>query len=256
MKPADEKAYAVVTGASSGIGWELARELGRRGFNLIIVARRRERLEQLRNELLAKHTIDVVVIDMDLGVLDNCHQLHEMTKAYAPTILINNAGFGQYGFSTKIPLDKELEMIRLNIESLHVLTKLYVLSMEKGVILNVASMAAFVPTPLLASYAATKAYVASFSRALDYELGWKKTNIRVLSLCPGPVESEFGLVANARQTRQALKAAVCARIAVKGIMKRRPIIIPGALMKIAYVVLKLLPTRWVLPSVFKIQKHK
>ena len=193
---------------------------------------------------------------MDLADLDNCKSLHENTQKFNPKIVVNNAGFGMCGLFQEADLNTELAMIKLNIESLHVLTKLYTLTMNEGVIMNVASMAGFVPTPLLASYAATKAYVTSFSRAIDYELKVTRSKVRVIALCPGPVRTEFGIVANAKQSEYALSAEACAKAAVRGIIKRRAVTVPGALMKIARVLIKILPTNWVLPVVTNIQKRK
>jgi len=256
MKKIDKGTYAVVTGASSGIGWAIALELASKGVNLILVARRKERLEQLKEIIVKNNKVEVLIIDTDLADLENCKRLVEKTKELEPQIIVNNAGFGQYGFFTELDLDKELAMIRLNIESLHVLTKLYLTSMKKGVIMNVASMAGFIPTPLLASYAATKAYVLNFSRAIDYELKKQKSNIRVISLCPGPVISEFGIVANTKQGKYALSSEACAKTAVKGILKRKQVTVPGFIMKLSRIFIKILPTSWVLPVVINIQKHK
>ncbi|MFA5466519.1 MAG: SDR family NAD(P)-dependent oxidoreductase, partial [Candidatus Izemoplasmatales bacterium] len=143
MKKIDKGTYAVVTGASSGIGWAIALELASKGVSLILVARRKERLEQLKEIIVKNNKVEVLIIDTDLADLENCKRLVEKTKELEPQIIVNNAGFGQYGFFTELDLDKELAMIRLNIESLHVLTKLYLTSMKKGVIMNVASMAGF-----------------------------------------------------------------------------------------------------------------
>ena len=138
---------------------------------------------------------------------------------------MNNAGFGICGFFSEGDLDLELEMIRLNIESLHILTKLYLSTMSKGVIMNVASVAGFIPTPLMATYAATKAYVNNFSRALNYEMKVQKRDIRVLSLCPGPVKTDFWTIAKANQSKYALPVERCARAAVKGIINNKLVII-------------------------------
>ncbi|MBN2504511.1 MAG: SDR family oxidoreductase [Bacilli bacterium] len=248
--------YALITGASSGIGKEIALLLAKKKMNLILVARRMNILETMKTELEMQYGIEVVVKNYDLGNIDNCVKLHNETSEFEPAIVINNAGFGQVGFFDKIPLDKEREMLRLNIESLHAMTKLYLSTMKEGVILNVASMAGFLPTPLMSAYAASKAYVLNFSRALNYELKKQKRNVRVLTLAPGPVDTEFAEVANATNSLKSLSAEKCARIAVKGIEKKKELIIPGFLMRLTHVVVKIVPTRWVLYFAYKLQKSK
>ena len=156
---------ALITGASSGIGRDIARELSNRGYDLILVARRKSRLEELANELNTK----VEIIDMDISSTYNCMQLYNKVKKDNIDILINNAGFGLFGSFDETNLDKELDMIDLNIKAVHVLTKLFLkdfIEKDKGYILNVASSAAFVPGPLMATYYATKAYVLQLTEAL------------------------------------------------------------------------------------------
>lgn len=248
--------YAIITGASSGIGREIAQELAKKRLNLILVARRRDRLEALKKQLESDYSIDVVIKDMDLSVLDNCIRLHSETKEYHPTLLINNAGFGQIGLFDESSLTKDQEMISLNIAALHLLTKLYVESISEGVILNVASMAGFLPTPLMATYAASKAFVVNFSRAIDYEMRLRKRQIRVLSLCPGPVRTEFALVAKGRETGKGMAVSRVAKCAVNGIEKNKALIIPGLQMKIVHLLLRLCPTRWILALSYQLQKGK
>lgn len=248
--------YAIVTGASSGIGQEIAIELAKRKVNLILVARRMERLLALQKRIQTEHSVNVIVKNYDLSSLDNCRLLHKETLEFNPEIIVNNAGFGQIGLFSEIPVEKELEMITLNVESLHLLTKLFLDTMKKGIILNVASMAGFLPTPLMSAYAATKAYVVNLSRAVNYELQKANKPIKVLSLCPGPVETEFGIVANSKQSHKAMKATRCARIAIHGMNRNKPVIVPGLQMKILRFLLRILPTRVVLWGSYKLQKSK
>jgi len=249
--------YAVITGASSGIGREIARLLAAKQIDLILVARRKERLEELKNELTKQYGVDVLVKAKDLSVLENCHQLFEETKEYPIEIFINNAGFGKVGPFTSVPLDHEIEMLSLNILALHTLTKLYSNSMQKGVILNVGSMAAFLPTPLLSTYAATKSYVVSLSQAINYELKKQKKDLRVSVLCPGPVKTEFGKVAEADNFGlPGISAEYCAKVAVKGMMKRNPLIIPSFQMKLMRFALRFIPTSLILKVSYKIQTKK
>ncbi len=250
------KQYALITGASSGIGREIAFLLGKKGYNLILVARRNEILVAMKQELETKYMINVITKNYDLGIYENLGRLHQETVKLNPTLVINNAGFGQVGYFSDNNLDKERQMLGLNIESLHILTKLYLSTMQTGIILNVASMAAFLPTPLMAAYAASKAYVLNFSRALDYELKKQKRDIRVLTLAPGPVDTEFAQVANAKKSLKGMNAHKCARIAVKGIEKKKALIIPGFKMKLTHLAVKILPTSWILFFSYKLQKSK
>lgn len=248
--------YAIITGASSGIGKEIAYELAKRKINVVIVARRAENLQQIKQDIESKYQVTVVPKVLDLSDLDQCRKLHEETKEYNPEIMINNAGFGRVGFFDAIPVEEELAMIDLNIKSLHLLTKLYVQSMEKGIILNVSSMAAFLPTPFMASYAATKAYVIQFSEAINCELKKQKRDLRVLTLCPGPVETEFSKVAESKMAVKGMSANKCARIAVKGMINKKRVIIPGFMMKMARFFVRFVPTKLVLNLSYRIQTRK
>ncbi len=248
--------YAIVTGASSGIGKAISIELAKKQVNLILVARRIDRLKAIKKDLETNYNIEVIVKNYDLSDLNICHLLHEETREYHPEIVVNNAGFGQVGFFQETPLDKELEMLRLNIESLHVMTKLFVSSMNHGVIMNVASMAGFLPTPLMATYSASKAYVLNFSRAVNHELKEQKKDIKIIALCPGPVDTEFAEVATANQSMKGMSATKCARIAVKGIERGRSLVVPGLMMKFAHSIVKLLPMSLILFFAFRLQKSK
>lgn len=249
--------YALITGASSGIGAQIARGLAKKEINLILVARRKDRLEDLKKELQALYPIDIVVKCLDLSNQENCHKLHQETLNYDIELVVNNAGFGKVGFFDTIPLESEIEMLNLNILSLHVLTKLFVSSMKKGVILNVGSMAAFLPTPLLSTYAASKSYVVSLSQAINYELKKQKRDLHVLVLCPGPVATEFGKVAEAGNLGlPGISAETCARVAIKGIFKKKPKIIPSFSMKFMHFIIRFFSTRMVLALSYKVQCKK
>jgi short-subunit dehydrogenase len=248
--------YAIITGASSGIGREIAQELAKKQLNLILVARRRDRLEALKKKLETEYSIKVIVKDVDLSVMENCVRLHAETIDYHPIIVINNAGFGQIGPFDEGSLVKEQAMIAVNISAVQLLTRLFVDTLSEGIILNVSSMAGFLPTPLMATYAASKAFVVNFSRAIDFEMRREKRRIRVLSLCPGPVKTEFGLVAHGRETGRGIDASRAAKIAVRGIEKEKALIIPGIQMKVVHFFLRLLPTRWILTFAYRLQKNK
>ena len=175
---------ALVTGASSGIGRDIARELAKRGYTIIGVARNKELLDNVKHELEKDYKIDVEVISMDLIDRDACRKLHEYVKNKYGTIdiLVNNAGFGACGYFTETNLEKELGMIDTNIVALHILTKLFLQDMveeNKGKILNVASIAGFMPGPLMATYYSSKAYVVRLTQSISHELFRKKSKVKI-----------------------------------------------------------------------------
>lgn len=184
---------ALITGASSGIGRDVARELSKKGYDLILVARDENKLQQLKQEL----TTNIEIVSLDLSNVENCKELYEKHKDI--DILINNAGFGDCGKFWETDLDKEIQMIQTNIIAYHVLTKLYLKNMKEkdsGIILNVASIAGFMPGPLMATYYATKNYVVKLSESIREELRKDKSKVQISILCPGPVNTNFNKVAN------------------------------------------------------------
>ena len=188
------KEFVLLTGASSGIGYEMAKLLAAKNFDLILVARRQDKLEALKAELENNYGITVYMFSFDLSKPENAVNLYDEIKAkgLAVTMLVNNAGTGEYGSFLEIPIDKEILMIQLNISSLVILTKLFSKEMKErnyGRIMNVASVQSFMPFPYFSVYAATKAFVLSFTEAIRAELS--DTNISVTALCPGPTNSEF-----------------------------------------------------------------
>lgn len=202
------KNFTLITGASSGIGLEFAKVFAREGHNLILVARSKNTLETLREELIKKYDIEIKIIIKDLTYYSSPTEIYDEVKSnnINVNILINNAGFGIYGEFSKTDLDIELQMIQVNITALTHLTKLFLKDMienNSGRILNVASVAAFVPGPLMSVYYATKAYVVSFSEALAEEL--KDTKIKVTTLCPGPIKTNFQKTANIRNYSKNIK---------------------------------------------------
>jgi short-subunit dehydrogenase len=185
---------ALITGASSGIGYELAKIFARQKYNLVLVARSENKLNEIAAELKKAHGVDVVVLPKDVSLLASSQEIYDAVKQKGidVEILVNNAGFGDFGFFTETKWEKELEMINLNMTALTALTKLFVRDMvrrKSGKIMNVASTASFQPGPLMAVYYATKAYVLSFSEAISNEL--QGTGVTVTALCPGPTESGF-----------------------------------------------------------------
>lgn len=234
-KQSNSPKIALITGASSGIGYEFAKLFAQNKYNLVLVARSEQKLKQIADELKQKYGIAVKLIPKDLSTLNSPTEIFtELQKAGVKVdILINNAGFATYGFFSEIDIDAELQMMQLNMVTLTLLTKLFVKEMIKhkeGKILNVASTAAFQPGPLMAVYYATKAYVLSFSEAIANEL--EGSGVTVTALCPGPTESGFQSRANMESSklvsgRQIMDAATVARIGYDGLMKGKTIVIPG-----------------------------
>ena len=215
---------ALITGASSGIGRDMAKYLSRLGYDLVVVARNKEALEELKKELKT----NVEVIAMDLSKSENCYNLYDQIKDV--DILINNAGFGEFGNFVDTNLKKEISMIETNITALHILTKLYLKDMvekDKGHIMNVASIAGFMPGPLMATYYASKNYVVSLTRAIDKELKKKKSNVKLSLLCPGPVNTNFNNVANVKFKAKGLSSEYVAKYAIDKMLKNKFMIIPG-----------------------------
>lgn len=246
---------ALVTGASSGIGMEIARYLDEMGYHLILVARNKEKLEELATTLKQKPKIIV----MDLQVESNVKSLYVLTKNEDIDILVNNAGFGDFGKFVETDLSKELEMIDLNIKALHTLTKMFLKEMTKkdsGYILNVASSAAFQPGPLMATYYSTKAYVLHLTEAIAYELKKDDSNVHISCLCPGPVDTNFNEVAGVKFAMKPLTAEYVAKYAVDQMFKNKLLIVPGFKMKCARFFGRFLSDRKLMSITYKIQKKK
>ena len=242
----------LITGASAGIGREFARQLARRAGGFVLVARRTERLEQLRDELRKSNPdLNVHIRAADLSKQEEITQLCEWLKREGVQVdlLINNAGLGDRGaFATSKP-ERIADMLQVNVVAVTVLTRALLPSMrarKRAAILNVSSCASFLPMPGFAVYAATKAYVTSFSEALAAEL--RDSGITVTALCPGPVHTEFDTVA-VRPDEPAQKAPEFTYVpveqvvadAIAGVERARPIVIPGLVMKVAMFLARLTP---------------
>jgi hypothetical protein len=186
--------FALITGASSGIGACFARALAARGRDLVLVARSKDKLEALARDIAARHSRRMEVIEQDLSVEGAAERLAETLKERGITVdlLVNNAGFGAHGEFRKLPMDRQSQMLRLNIVTLTELTRLLLPAMVErrcGGIINVSSTASFQPVPYTSVYAATKAYVTSFSMGLAEEVG--EYGVKVLALCPGGTATNF-----------------------------------------------------------------
>ena len=246
---------ALITGASSGIGRDMARILSNRGYDLILVARRIDRLEELKNELPTK----VECISLDLSDSNACVKLHSLTRDRDVDILVNNAGFGLFGAFDETDLERELNMIDVNIKAVHTLTKLFLIDFKKrnsGYILNVSSLAGFMPGPLLSGYYATKAYVLRLTYALHEELRRSKSNVYIGALCPGPVKTEFDEVADVRFSLKGLTSEYVAKYAVDKMFKRKLVIVPGMTNRFLTVLTKVSPTALTARINYKMQKRK
>jgi short-subunit dehydrogenase len=249
---------ALVTGASGGIGAELAKVFAAHEFNLVLVARTEEKLLALGEGLSAQHDIRCTSIPADLALPESpARVVADLAKLEIDVdVLVNNAGFAAYGKFQEIDLDEQLRMIRVNIATLTELTHRLLpgmLARRRGKILNLASTAAFIPGPLMATYYATKAYVLSFSEALNNELSG--TGVTVTALCPGPTSSGFQARAQMEDSRlvrgrEILDAATVAQAGYAGLMRGRPVVIPGASNRLIPLIPRLLPRR-IIPGIIR-----
>lgn len=247
---------ALITGASSGIGLDMARYLATKKWELILVARNKEKLEEIQEKLPTKVTIIVA----DLSQEQKVKELYVLAKKENIDMLINNAGLGDFGPLSETDLNKDLELINTNIKAVHILTKSFVKDMEKRdsdtYILNVASSAAFQPGPLMSTYYATKSYVYQLTEALYYEEKKKKTKVHVSVLCPGPVETNFNNVAKVKFSVKPLKSAFVARYAIDKTLENKMLIIPGFKMKCAKFFSRFVSDKFLLRIIYRIQKKK
>lgn len=254
----NNKEAVLITGASSGIGLELAKLFSKDRYNLILVARREDKLKKLAESLIKKYNIHVHIIKEDLSKIEAAKNLFSKVQQLNinVTILVNNAGTGYCGLFHEIAMNKDEEMINLNIASITYLTKLFsreMIKLKKGKILNVASTGSYEPGPYIAVYYASKAYVLSFSQALQNEL--KPYGIKVCTLCPGATKTGFSKNAGKRDIKTAMSAEKTAKIAYKKFMENKYVIIPGFFNKIAVLLCKLSPSRLCANVVRKIQEN-
>ena len=251
---------AVITGASSGIGMEFAKAFAGKGYDLILCARREERLQKLKEELEETHFMECGIVAADLSEEQECFRLFDQVKDRRVDVFINNAGFGECGRFSDTDLKKELDMIDVNVRAVHIFSKLLIQKMKKaghGYLLNVASSAGLFPAgPYMAAYYATKAYVVSLTKAIAKELSEENSRVYAGALCPGPVDTEFNEVANVEFSLPGISAEQCVRAAFLGMAKRQVIIVPSLFMKLAVTGKGLLPDKAVLPILARQQKRK
>ena len=244
---------ALITGASSGMGRDMAKILSQKGYDLILVARDEKRLEEVKKQLKTEARI----VAMDISKEENCKKLYEENKDI--DILINNAGFGDCGHFEETSLDKDIQMIHTNIIAYHILTKLYLKEMIKkdsGKILNVASIAGYMPGPLMTTYYSTKNYVVRFSESIREELRRKKSKVQISILCPGPVDTNFNKVADVEFALKGLSSEYVAKYAINKFLKGKFYIVPGWKIKLARIGAKLAPASFVAKISYNMQKRK
>lgn len=245
----------LITGASSGIGRDMARILASKYEEMILVARNEEELKKIKIEIESTNNTKIKIIAMDLSNTQNCINLHEENPNV--DLLINNAGFGDCGKFDETDLNKELNMINTNITAYHILTKLYLKDMKKankGQILNVASIAGFMPGPLMATYYATKSYVVRLSEGIREELKKEKSNVKISILCPGPVATNFDNVANVKFSMKSLSSEYVARYALDHLNKFY--IVPGIWVRLSRCALHLVPTSLISKIIYNGQHKK
>lgn len=246
---------ALITGASSGIGKNMAYTLANKGIDLVLVARSKEEMLKIKGNV----KVDVEVIEMDLLKEKNVYKLYDMCKDKNIDILINNAGFGLFGLFTETDLDRELEMIDLNIKAYHILTKLFLKDFtekDSGYILNVASSAGFMAGPRLSTYYATKNYVLKLTMAINEELRQSGSHVVVSALCPGPVNTNFNKVAHGEFSIKEASPKYVAEYAIKKLFQKKMIIVPTFSIKAGIFLLRLIPYRLQLIYCFHIQGKK
>lgn len=255
--------FTLITGASSGLGRDYAYEYAKDGQNLILIARRLDRLDVIKTELEAKYPIEILTYRVDLSDPKKTeHFLGLIPKDIFVNRLINNAGFGVHDAFEDYPTSVLSEMIQVNVLALTSLTHHFIPHMKaekEGEILNVASMAAFTPGPFMAEYYATKAYVVSFSMAIREEL--KPFNIKVSALCPGPTHTEFGHVANYKhhdgiQNKVSMASLPVVKMSIKDLQRNKAIAVPGFTNKILKVLLHIIPKGISTKIISRIQKQR
>ncbi len=246
---------ALITGASSGIGKEIAYYLASLDIDLIVVARNKEMLEKIKKDV----NVNVKILTMDLIKRENVFKLYDMVKSDNIDILVNNAGFGLFGTFDEADLNRELEMIDLNVTTYHILTKLFLkdfLKKNKGYILNVCSSAGFMAGPRLSTYYATKNYITKLTLAINEELRQKKSNVSISALCPGPVNTNFNKVAHGEFAINEISPKYVAKLGIDKMFKKKMLIVPTFKMKLTLFFSRFAPLRLQLIIAYHIQGRK
>ena len=246
---------ALITGATSGIGRDMASILAKQGIDLIIASRDTKKMQALAKRL----PVNVKIVTVDLSKQEDCYHLYCEVKGENIDILINNAGFGAFGYSWEVPLETELNMIDLNIRAVHILTKLFLkdfMAKDSGYILNVASSAGFLAGPLMSTYYATKSYVLRLTEAIHEELRQNGSNVKISALCPGHVETGFDKRANVKHSIGGVSSKKVAKVGISGMFRGDVVILPGILMKLTYNGEKFLSESLMLKAAYHAQSKK
>ncbi len=245
----------LITGASSGLGRDFAFKLAEQKCDLILVSRDINKLESIQSKI---KNVDVKIESLDLSVKQNVYKLYEKYKGEVD-LLINNAGYGECGYFSKLDLENDINMINLNVVAVHMLTKLFLkdfISKDKGQILNVASLAAFQPGPLMATYYSTKSYVYNLTMAIYEELRREKSNVKVSVLCPGPVDTNFNKRAHVNFSVKPMTSDYVTEYTLKKLKKNKLLIIPNIKMKLSVFFVRFLPRKLLLRITYSIQERK
>ena len=254
---------SLITGASSGIGKDMAFEFADRGYDLILVARSCDRLKEVKNEIIEKYDkCNVLIMKCDVSNVESVKNLYnDIQKEFGNIdVLVNNAGFGDCGKFYETDLEKDISMINTNILVLHVLTKLFLQDMvkvNKGYILNIASIAGFMPGPLMATYYSTKAYVVRLTRAIAKELKVVNSKVRISAFCPGPVNTDFDKNANVTFSLKGQSSSDVAKIGVNGLFKSNKVVyFSSILIRIVACLAKIMPESFMANQAYMTQKRK
>ena len=245
---------ALITGASSGLGRDFAFKLAKQGYDLVLVSRDIDKLESIQSKIKTNVEIEA----LDLSEKENVYKLYEKYKGQID-LLINNAGFGECEFFSKTELENDINMINVNVVALHMLTKLFLkdfISKDKGQILNVSSLAAFEPGPLMSTYYSTKSYVYNLTMAIYEELRREKSNVKISVLCPGPVDTGFNARAHVKFSVKPMTSDYVTSYALKKLRRNKLLIIPNIKMKLCVFGVRFMPRKLLLKMTYNIQERK
>ena len=252
---------ALVTGASSGIGKDMAKVLAKKKYDVILVARSEDKLKDLKKEIEQEFEAKAYVMTADVSQEDACYELYNKVKEKFGNIqvLVNNAGFGLCGNFTQTDLDTEINMIKTNVVGLHILTKLFLKDMvevNEGHILNVASIAGFMPGPLMATYYSTKAYVVRLTQAVRHELFMKHSKVKITALCPGPVKTNFNKVAQVNFGPLGQSSGWIAKVGINAMFHGRILVFGSFFVWLARFFAKILPDQLMAFFTYLVQRPK
>lgn len=246
---------ALITGATSGLGMAMAEILSKKGWELVLTGRNLDVLHELQVRLKT----NVYIIQADLSKIDEVYRVYEECEGHSIDLLINNAGFGVFGYFAETPLKNDVEQINVNITAVHVLTKLFLqdfLKHNRGRIINIASVAGFMTGPLLSGYYASKSYVIRLSLAIADELRRKKSNVKISVFCPGPIDTNFNKRAGVKFSVKPKSAKSMAEYVISRAFDNEVMIIPSFSLRMGVIASKILPERMVNAIIYRIQKNK